>query len=87
MQTYDQRAHLSLEQMKTAIVQQDSVLLASTAEDLALASHNVGAQVVHLLASQLHQDAHHKSATAQGQLLNVIEEALQKVRFFTKVYS
>lgn len=87
LRTYEQRAHHSLEQMKTAITQQDEVVLASVAEDLALASHNVGAQVVHLLASQLHAIAHHHSAISHRQLLKVIEEALQKVRFFTKAYS
>lgn len=86
LQTYDHRAHLSLGRMKIAVAQQDEALLTLMAEELTLSSHNVGAQVVHLLASQFHTNVRKKSATSQQQLLKVIEEALQKVRFFTNVY-
>lgn len=86
LETYGQRAQQSLEQMKAALVQQDQEQLVSTAEDLTLASYNVGAQVVHLLASQFQTPRQDNAANFDRQLLKVIEEALQKVRFFTKVY-
>lgn len=86
LQTYDRRAQQSLKQMKVAVAQQDEELLISVAEDLTLASHNVGAQVVHLMASQFQINSPEHSANLHHRLLNVIEEALQKVRFFTKAY-
>ncbi|ABW30154.1 FHA domain-containing protein [Acaryochloris marina] len=86
LETYGQRAQQSLEQMKAAYAEQDQERLVSTAEDLTLASHNVGAQVVHLLASQFQTAPQGNAAHFHRQLLKVIEEALQKVRFFTKVY-
>lgn len=86
LETYDQRAQQSLEQMKAALAEQDQTRLVATAEDLTLASHNVGAQVVHLLASQFQTTPPDHSDNFHRQLLKVIEEALQKVRFFTKVY-
>jgi len=86
LETYGQRADQNLEQMKVAMAKQDQGRLVSLAEDLTLASHNVGAQVVHLLAAQFQATAEDNAPNFHRQLLNAIEEALQKVRFFTKVY-
>lgn len=86
LETYGQQAQASLEEMKAAYAEHDQERLVSTAEDLTLASYNVGAQVVHLLASQFQTAPQDNAANFHRQLLKVIEEALQKVRFFTKVY-
>ncbi len=86
LQSYLEYAQISLQTLEAALLGQQMEKVEQTAEQLRIASANVGAQVMELLAEQLITKARGKAMAYAANLIVELEKALESVSSFVTAY-
>jgi hypothetical protein len=84
--SYVQSVSVLLEQLPPTITQMDFVEVKLLAIQVAISSYNVGAEVMHVLAKQLEDQAQQQAAILCSKTITALREGLEQVQQFMKVF-
>jgi pSer/pThr/pTyr-binding forkhead associated (FHA) protein len=84
--SYMQSVTVLLERLRQTIAQMDFVEVKLLATQVAIASYNVGAEVMHVLAKQMEDQAQQKATALCTKTTTALQEGLEQVQQFMKVF-